>query len=202
MPNHTYSDLTVLILAGGQAARMGGTDKGLIECAGQPLIEHTLKIIAPLTESILISANRNLECYAAYGYPVLNDHRADYPGPLAGIERGLEACTTDYLWVLPCDAPAFTGVLLDRLMHACDDVGTPAAVPDDGEFLHATFALLRVDVLDSLRSFLSSGQRTVQTWLTALPAARVDCSDYPEWFTNINTQDDLDRCERPVRRPS
>lgn len=202
MPNHTYSDLTVLILAGGQGVRMGGTDKGLIQCAGRPLIEHTLEIIAPLTESILISANRNMERYAAYGYPVLNDHCADYPGPLAGIERGLEACTTDYLWILPCDAPAFTGDLLDRLMQAFDDVGIPAAVPDDGEYLHATFALLRTDVIDSLRSFLSSGQRKVQTWLTALPAARVDCSDHPEWFTNINTQDDLGRCEMPMRKPS
>ncbi len=191
MPNHANQNLTVLILAGGKSSRMGGTDKGLIDYAGRPMIEHVLEIVSQLTPSIMISANRNLERYAAYGYPILHDHRDDYPGPLAGIERGLESCTTKFLWVLPCDAPAFTGDLLDRLTRVCNDGEIPAAVPDDGKYLHTTFALLRTDVIDSLRSFLVSGQRKMQTWLATLPAARVDCSDHPEWFVNINTQDDL-----------
>lgn len=194
MPNQLHSRLTLLILAGGQATRMGGRDKGLIEYAGRPLIEHVLDKARPLADSILISANRNLERYTAYGYPVLSDHRTDYVGPLAGIERGLETCSTEYLWVLPCDAPAFSDELLNRLTQACEIAEIPAAVPDDGNFQHATFVLLRADTLDSLRAYLASGQRKVQQWLATLPAVQVDCSDHPEWFANINTPADLARC--------
>lgn len=193
MSHHTHTDLTVLILAGGQAKRMGGGDKGLIDCAGRPMIAQVLDKVAPLCASILISANRNLERYADYGYPVLRDQRIDYPGPLAGIESGLAACTTDYLWILPCDAPTFSSDLLDRLTSVCSNAGIPAAVPDDGDYVQATFALLRRETLESLHQFLNSGQRKLQTWLTELPAVRVNCSDHPEWFANINTPDDLER---------
>ncbi|MBU1192967.1 MAG: molybdenum cofactor guanylyltransferase [Gammaproteobacteria bacterium] len=201
MSRHTHTNLTVLILAGGQATRMGGDDKGLIDCAGRPMIEHVVDKVAPLTASVLISANRNLERYADYGYPVLRDQRSDYPGPLAGIESGLAACTTDYLWILPCDAPAFSSDLLERLTAACSTAEIPAAVPDDGNYLQATFALLRRETLESLRHFLSSGQRKLQTWLTELPAVCVNCSDHPEWFANINTPDDLERYTLPLSQP-
>lgn len=194
MPNQLHSKLTLLILAGGQASRMGGRDKGLLDCAGRPLIEHVLIKARPLADSILISANRNLERYTAYGYSVLSDHRSEYVGPLAGIERGLEVCDTEYLWVLPCDAPAFSGELLTRLMRACATAGIPAAVPYDGNYQQATFVLLRAETLDSLRAYLASGQRKVQHWLATLPAVPVDCSDHPEWFVNINTPADLARC--------
>jgi molybdopterin-guanine dinucleotide biosynthesis protein A len=201
MPRHTHTNLTVLILAGGQATRMGGDDKGLIDCAGRPMIEHVLEKITPLTASILISANRNLDRYADYGYPVLRDQRSDYPGPLAGIESGLSACTTDFLWILPCDAPAFSSDLLDRLTAACGNTGISAAVPDDGDYLQATFALLRRETFESLIHFLNSGQRKLQAWLSELQAVRVNCSDHPEWFANINTPDDLDRYILPLSKP-
>ena len=194
MPNRFHSRLTLVILAGGQATRMGGRDKGLIECAGRPLIEHVLDKARPLAETILISANRHLDRYTAYGYPVLSDHRTDYVGPLAGIERGLELCDTEYLWVLPCDAPAFSGELLNRLGQACTTAEIPAAVPYDSDHQQATFVLLRAETLDSLRAYLASGQRKVQQWLATLPAVPVDCSDHPEWFANINTPADLARC--------
>ena len=192
--------ITALILAGGRAARMGGIDKGMIDCGGQPLIERMLHKVEPLVENVLISANRNLEDYAAYGHPVLSDTRADFPGPLAGIERGLEACTTSHLWILPCDAPLFEAELLQRLAQVCDGSRVSAAVPNDGHYLQATFALLRTDVLTSLHEFLAEGQRKAGDWLLSLHAAQVDCADHPEWFMNINTLADLERCENEVRQ--
>lgn len=187
-------DVTALILAGGQASRMGGADKGLLQCMGRPLIEHVLRKLTPLVGSIVISANRNQERYALYGHPVLNDTQAGYAGPLAGIERGLEACTTPYLWVLPCDAPAFTGELLRRLKQVCADPHCAAALPYTAEFAQPTFTLMRADVLGSLRDFLADGQRKAMAWLTALPARTVDCTDHPEWFANINTPAELEQC--------
>ncbi len=181
--------VTALLLAGGQGARMGGDDKGLLECAGQPLIEHVLARITPHVTRILISANRNLERYRGYGHPVLDDAQTDYPGPLAGILRGLEACTTEWLWVVPCDAPQVDAHLLQRLQAACGDAR--AAVPIDNGYAQPTFALLQVDTLAALRAYWNGGGRSVQEALATLPAARVECSDRPDWFVNVNTPEEL-----------
>ena len=191
MPDAHTAPVSALLLAGGQASRMGGHDKGLLDCAGQPLIAHVLARIAPCVAGILISANRHLDRYRAYGYPVLDDAQADYPGPLAGIARGLEHCTTAWLWVVPCDAPQVDAQLLTRLMDACRETQLPAAVPIEAGHAQPTFALLRKDTLAGLHTYWDQGGRGVHEWLATLPAARVECSDHPEWFVNLNTPEEL-----------
>ena len=198
MSAHTFP-ITALILAGGQASRMGGADKGLIVCAGRPLIEHVLARSMPRVDAVLISANRNLDQYRRYGHPVITDASADFPGPLAGIARGLEHCATDWLWVVPCDAPLVDMRLLDRLVQACRDGDYPAAVPTENGQMHPTFALLHRDTLASLKDYLSGGRRAVHAWLQTLPAAEVECGDHPEWFVNVNTPEDLAACEARLK---
>ena len=46
-----------VILAGGQARRMGGADKAFVTLAGRPLIAHVLDRLEPQVERVLISAN-------------------------------------------------------------------------------------------------------------------------------------------------
>ena len=58
-------NVTGLIYAGGRATRMGGVDKGLELFRGRPLIEAVIDRLKPQCASIVISANRNLERYAA-----------------------------------------------------------------------------------------------------------------------------------------
>ena len=67
------TDITGVVLAGGRATRWGGRDKGLIEVAGRPMIAHVLDAFAPQVESLVISANRNLAEYRAFGVPVVTD---------------------------------------------------------------------------------------------------------------------------------
>lgn len=77
-----------VILAGGQASRMGGKDKGLIELNQKPLIEHVIERLSPQTPRILINANRNQDAYRAFGF-VFSDQFKDFPGPMGGIHAGL-----------------------------------------------------------------------------------------------------------------
>lgn len=197
MPAIPKTAITALILAGGRGTRMGGSDKGLLAWGGVSLIERVLAGVAPLVDGVMISANRNLDRYRTYGLPVLPDADDDaFSGPLAGISRGLDACTTPWLWVLPCDVPQVHGELLARLIDACATTGCKAAVPHDAQHMHATFALLSTAVAAELHAFLAAGRRKARDWLAALPAARVDCSDHAEWFVNINTPEDLQRYRR------
>ena len=66
-------DVTGLILAGGRGERMGGADKGWVIVDGRPLIVSVVERFAPQVGHLLISANRNIERYAALGEVVEDD---------------------------------------------------------------------------------------------------------------------------------
>lgn len=91
LPTLQPSDTSWVILAGGQASRMGGQDKGLIQLNGQPLVQHVIDKLAPQTPTLLINANRNQSQYQQFA-PVISDEFPDYPGPLGGIVR-FKPCT-------------------------------------------------------------------------------------------------------------
>jgi len=73
------NDVTGVILAGGRGARMGGVDKGWVMVNGKPLIVSVVERFAPQVGQLLISANRNVERYAALGI-VVEDDAADANG--------------------------------------------------------------------------------------------------------------------------
>lgn len=67
-----------VILAGGQARRMGGKDKGLIALDNKPLIQHVYERLSAQVSDIMINANRNQDTYSAYGV-VVGDKIKDFP---------------------------------------------------------------------------------------------------------------------------
>ena len=102
-----------VILAGGQASRMGGKDKGLIELNQKPLIEHVIERLSPQTPRILINANRNQDAYSKFGF-VFSDQFKDFPGPMGGIHAGLMHAETDWVGFVPCDSPQISTDLVER----------------------------------------------------------------------------------------
>ena len=80
----TAADITGIILCGGQARRMSGVDKPLQPLCGKPMVGHVLERLRPQVAHVVISANRNVNEYAALGAPVVADTIAD-AGPLAGV---------------------------------------------------------------------------------------------------------------------
>ena len=88
--DNSDNSMTAVILAGDMARRMGGVDKGLIELNGRPMIEYIIEALQPQVGSIVINANRNLEQYRRYGYPVVEDIMGDYFGPLVGMASDLQ----------------------------------------------------------------------------------------------------------------
>ncbi|MDH3870924.1 MAG: NTP transferase domain-containing protein, partial [Gammaproteobacteria bacterium] len=65
--------ITGVILAGGLGRRLGGSDKGLVEVEGWPLIDRVIAAFGPQVQQLLINANRNIQEYERYGYPVVPD---------------------------------------------------------------------------------------------------------------------------------
>ncbi len=182
---------TGVILAGGKGMRMNGEDKGLIELAGKPLIEHVIAAFDPQVATLLINANRNLPVYQSYGYPVIRDKHPDFQGPLAGVETALSAAHTPYLATVPCDSPNPPADLVERLSEALLDTDSDLAVADDGRRMHPVFCLMKTSLLDSLREQLAGGERKIDRWFEKIKAARCNFEHERDAFHNINTPQDL-----------
>ena len=189
------TSISAVILAGGRAKRMQNRDKGLLPLAGRPLIEYVIDALQPQVDRILINANRNLERYQAYGYPLLEDSLPDYPGPLAGMLSALQQTAARYLLCVPCDSPRLPADLLQRLHAALHEHGAEISCVHDGERLHPVFALLDSSLREPLSDYLANGDRGVQQWFHSRRLAQADFSDCPERFVNVNTAEDLQRLE-------
>jgi len=183
-------DITAVILAGGQGRRMGGQDKGLIVVDGQVLVAILIDKLKPQTSNILINANRNQERYQAFGYPVISDQLDGYQGPLAGFACAMNAIDTDFILTLPCDGPLLAADYVARFIVSQAETGAPICVADDGERLQPVHALIKVDLLSSLNSFLDSGDRKIDRWYALHDFARTDFADCADMFRNINTPSD------------
>ncbi len=181
--------VAAVILAGGEGRRMGGADKGLVEYQGYPLIEWALAALAPQVGEVVISANRNLDTYATYGYRVLPDTLPDFPGPLAGVLTALDAVTADWLLVASCDTPHLPADLALRLLEAAQVEKVPLAVAADETRVHHSCFIVRTDQRDDLAAFLARGERAVRHWQAGLASTTV-CFD-AEAFVNYNRPDDL-----------
>jgi molybdopterin-guanine dinucleotide biosynthesis protein A len=198
------ANLTGLVLAGGRGMRMGGVDKGLQLLQGEPLAGHVLKRLAPQTGSLLISANRNADIYAALGAPfgavVVADTLAGFPGPLAGLLAGLRAAGTEFVLSAPCDSPGLPADLAIRLAQAFDthetNIATVTTLDAQGQpSIHPVFALLRTSLADDLAAFLDAGERKVRAWYARHRTVEVAFAD-ERAFYNINSLQELADLER------
>ena len=186
------------ILAGGQARRLGGIDKGLVEMGGRPLVAWILDALGPQVDGLVINTNRNLDIYGRYGVPVVPDRLPDHQGPLAGIAAVLAQVPPDgAVLTVPCDSPTPPADLAARLSAALEAGEGDLAVAHDGERLQPLHALVPATLLPGLEAFLVNGGRKVELWLAEQRAAVVDFADRSGCFLNLNRPGDLERV-RPL----
>ncbi|MEJ2060433.1 MAG: molybdenum cofactor guanylyltransferase MobA [Gammaproteobacteria bacterium] len=193
------SQITAVVLAGGQGSRMGGVDKGLTRLDGQPMVSHVLHRLAPQTGRLLINANRNRTAYAALGYPVLGDRLDGYQGPLAGIACALAQIETPLLLTAPCDTPLLPDDLALRLFRGMQAGQAEIAVAFDGERVHPVCALLRRELAPSLDEYLNGGGRKIDLWYAQHATVGVDFSDRPDAFLNVNSPEEQAALEQRLQ---
>jgi len=185
------TDVTGIVLAGGQGRRMGGVDKGLVALGGRPMIAHVLERLAPQVGPILINANQNHDRYAAFGAPVVPDAVGGFAGPLAGLHAGMTQATTPLVVTVPCDSPFLPADLVARLAAGMAVNDAQLAVARTFDQPHPVFALVRRDVLPHLAAYLAGGGRKIDFWYATLRVVEVAFDDEVDAFRNINTVDEL-----------
>ncbi len=189
-----------IILAGGQARRMGGGDKGLLLLAGQSLLSRVVARLAPQVSTMALNANGDPARFADFDLPVLADSIAENPGPLAGVLAGLDwaaAQGADRIVTAAADTPFFPTDLVSRLSAVAEGMPHPlvlAATPDTtrGQIQHPTFGLWPVELRNDLRTALNGGLRKVVHWTGRHDAREaLFCGHAKDPFFNVNTPEDL-----------
>lgn len=198
-----------VILAGGQARRMGGGDKGLLPLGGQTLLQYVIDRLSPQVDELALNVNGDPGRFSSYALPVIPDSIANYPGPLAGVLAGLDWAAekgADSIVTVAADTPFFPCDLVPQLLLAADGMEHPlalAATPRSAEeetksmsqsglIRHPTFGLWPVALREDLRASLADGLSKVVIWTerhngqeAVFPVAGSDP------FFNVNTPLDL-----------
>lgn len=181
-----------VVLCGGSGARMGGTDKPLLDFRGEPMVAQVVRRLAAQTAAVLISANRNLDRYRVYA-PVFTDAPLEAQGPLTGVLRALQESIRPWVMIVPGDAPLLADGLVQRLAQAaCEPC---AVIAHDGSRAQVLHLLVHKDLEPMLAAYLDGGHRSVEGWYNILPRRQrhtVDCGDLADSFRNLNTPGDLE----------
>ena len=190
--------ITGLVLAGGLSRRMGGVDKGLTVLRGKPMVAWVLERLTPQVAEIIINANQNVERYRGFGPAVVSDAIGGFPGPLAGLQAGMQAASHPLVLTVPCDSPFLPADLAQRLARAMSERGADIAMAKTGDQPQPVFSLCRRELLPQLTDYLARGGRKVDAWYASLKVVEVAFDDEAEAFSNINTPDELRAFDAPA----
>ena len=191
-----------LVLAGGQARRMGGGDKARIRIGGATILQRVLACLTPQCSRIVVNANGDRSRFADTGLPVIADSVPDFAGPLAGILAGLDwaaanAPNIEWLVSAPGDCPFLPKDLVARLhdVRAAQDV--PLACARSGEWRHPVVGLWPVTLREDLRrALVDENLHKIELWTARHGIAIAEWPQSPvDPFFNVNTPDDAVRAE-------
>lgn len=178
---------TGIILAGGRSSRFG-SDKAIFEFQGKTMLKHSIDLLRPFCDRILISGDR--EEYFIYDYPCVPDRYKD-AGPMGGICSCLEESETELNLVITVDMPLVTRDMIARLVmnHQMGGVtifdpsmGAPYPFPGVYQHLH----------LPLFKEFIRKSSLDLNLLLKRLEVHRVSLmSDESPCLANVNTKEQL-----------
>jgi molybdopterin-guanine dinucleotide biosynthesis protein A len=136
-------DFDAVVLAGGSARRLGGSDKAAIEVGGVSLLARALNSVQAAQEIIVVGPRRPTSAAVRW-----TSESPPGGGPLRATVAGLELVESDVVVVLAVDYPFVTRAVVAELISA---VGTHdgAALQDGSGAMHYVVGAYRADALRS-----------------------------------------------------
>jgi molybdopterin-guanine dinucleotide biosynthesis protein A len=187
--NTMITDCAWVILAGGQASRMKGADKGFSVLFQKPFIEHVFERLNSQTDHIFISANRNIEQYQRYA-PVIVDSVKGYQGPIVGFYSAFQHIDKEWIGFVPCDCPFISADLVERFTSAINNQ-VDIIIAHDGEYPQPVFTAINRRVIPQIESCLDQQQRKLAFLHQKVRCYYIDFSDSKTMFINLNTPEDI-----------
>ena len=190
----TFNDLSVVIQAGGNSSRMG-RDKGLVELAGKPMIQHVLDQVEGLADEVLITTN-NLANFAQFNLKMASDEVAG-AGALPGLQTALKATSAKYMLLLAVDMPFISRAVIDHLLELRFEANL--IVPRwENRFQPMQAVYEREVVLSAVNTALAHNKKRMISFYDEIIIHTVDEETIRELdptgltFFNVNTPEDLE----------
>jgi molybdopterin-guanine dinucleotide biosynthesis protein A len=194
------TDLTVFVLAGGKSSRMG-TDKALLELAGQTLLPRTLALANTVSEDVrIVGAHEKFEEFA----PVVEDKYANR-GPLGGIHAALASTNSDSNLILAVDLPFLEKRFLVHLLAEARTSGAVVTVPRAAGGLQPLCAVYKRKFAALAEQALAAGRNKIdtlyaQTTVRIIEEDELACFAFsPAMFDNLNTQEEWARARQRLQ---
>ncbi|WP_051286552.1 molybdenum cofactor guanylyltransferase [Salinimicrobium terrae] len=186
-----YPAIEAFVLAGGKSSRMG-TDKGLVQLNGKPMISYVLKALEETELPVKIIAN-NPE-YEKFGLPVCNDLVKE-KGPMGGLLTALNNTDAEVVLLISCDIPFITSEAIKLLLRAADEEHITAALVKDR--INPLFAAYPVHLKKIVKNLIASEELKMTDFIlknppTLLPSV---AKEMPWCFRNINNKQELKEAE-------
>jgi molybdopterin-guanine dinucleotide biosynthesis protein A len=179
-----YSQVAGFILAGGASSRMG-SDKGLLDFGGAPLILRTARLLESLVAEVtVVGAPQRYEglglCAIADESEELTRRGKDEPGrgPLAGISAALAATHSRWNLIVACDLPYLSAEWLDWLITCALRSRAEVVIPRTGRGIEPLAAAYRRECGAPVAGALARGLRKVSD---AIKELRLDLVYPHEW---------------------
>lgn len=186
-----FSSCCGILLCGGAATRLGGSNKGLKLYKGRPLIEHALDLLIPQCDQIIISANKDLDQISAYGYPIAPDRQTDFPGPLHGIHDASLAVESEHFLILACDMPELKPSHLSTLKRSLsEDPALDGALYRTLDGLEPGLMVVSQRAIHLLHANMALLDGSLKGWLGGLRTQVFDEPD-AQCFKNLNHPGDF-----------
>ncbi|KAA9132517.1 molybdenum cofactor guanylyltransferase [Marinihelvus fidelis] len=195
-----------LILAGGQARRLGQAAKAGLSLNDDTLAGHVIRRLSPQVGPLALAAGPGGQAQDAAATAgraqerisaCLADLEPHHRGPLAGLQAGLHWLQQDtgceWLLLVPCDAPFLPPDLASRLLEAARRDGVRLSMAEDDGHPQPTFSLWHTDLAPAVDEALADpGGLGLMGVADAQPHVRVTWPPAsPPPFFNVNTPEDL-----------
>ncbi len=166
-----------------------GSDKAFLKIAGLPMIEHVLRALRSVTDSIIIVTNTP-EPYRSCDAELAAD-ASKKRGSLVGIYSGLLRSRDEYNIIVACDMPFLNSRLLSYMAGLAG--GHDLVLPRVGEAVEPLHAVYRRTLLPVIEDHINRDQRRIRDIFTGQRIRYVTEEEIDRFdpakrsFVNLNT---------------
>ena len=195
-----------VILAGGEARRLGGKGKAFVNVSGVPLVRHIINNFKGQVNNLAINS-RDKNKFSDFGLPILDDiiKEEGGSGPLAGISSAIKWAKTldnkinNYVVTVPVDTPFLPLDLVKRMSMELSINNADVIMASSNNNIYPVIALWSLDLDIHLDKALYEGIRKIDAFTNLFNVSIVDWSySNINPFFNINKPEDIILAEKYI----
>jgi len=186
------SRLAAAILAGGQARRLDGVNKGTLIVGHEAILDRQLETLREVTREIFV-VGRNDEVWTSRALRVVPDEIPD-AGPLGGIYTAIMHSPADRTLIVACDMPFLSSAVLHR-MEAVEDADL--VIPRHSRGYEPLCAIYSRACADDIRRRIARGAYEASRLPAGVRVTEFDVEN-EVMFVNVNTPHDYERARELI----